>query len=186
MLIADLAVARGYLAHNPPPGQLLLCAVSGAHLYGSPSPDSDLDLKGVHLVPTTSLLGLNPSTPPHDHTEVFGGVECDLTTNEAADALRLVALTGIDLMRTGVLEANLPSVVEVRPFRAYVDDLIAMKRAGAEHAALDGRLLDLHRPILDRLAAELEEAASSTALPSEATNGDEIERWLVAPRRAEL
>jgi uncharacterized protein len=90
VLIADLEIARAYLEHNPPPGSTLVCAITGAHLYGFPSPDSDLDLKGIHLVPTASLLGLNAATPPHDHTEIFQGVECDLTTNEAGDALRLL------------------------------------------------------------------------------------------------
>lgn len=90
MLTADLGIAAAYLQHRPPPGRVLLCAVTGAHLYGFPSPDSDLDLKGIHLAPTTSLLGLHPNTPAHDHTEIFRNVECDLTTNEAADALRLL------------------------------------------------------------------------------------------------
>jgi uncharacterized protein len=90
MLTANLDVARAYVTHNPPPGTLLLCGVTGAHLYGFPSPNSDLDLKGIHLAATPTLLGLNNSTPPHDHTEMFEGVECDLTTNEAADALRLL------------------------------------------------------------------------------------------------
>ena len=30
--------------------------VSGAHAYGFPSPDSDFDLKGAHVVPTECLL----------------------------------------------------------------------------------------------------------------------------------
>jgi uncharacterized protein len=90
MLTADLELARAYIAHNPPPGTLLVCGVTGAHLYGFPSPNSDLDLKGIHLAPTESLLGIDPATPPHDHTEIFQGVECDLTTNEASDALRLL------------------------------------------------------------------------------------------------
>ncbi len=46
--------------------------------------------KGIHLARTAQLLGLDPTTPPHDHTEIFQGVECDLTTNEASDALRLL------------------------------------------------------------------------------------------------
>jgi hypothetical protein len=32
MLTADLEIARAYIAHNPPPGTLLLCGVTGAHL----------------------------------------------------------------------------------------------------------------------------------------------------------
>jgi uncharacterized protein len=87
MLIPDLDLARRFVAAHPPPGTLVMCAVSGAHLYGFPSPDSDLDLKGIHLVPTRSLLGLRPVIGPHDLTEDYDGVECDLTTNEAGSSL---------------------------------------------------------------------------------------------------
>jgi predicted nucleotidyltransferase len=86
----DLALARRFLADAPPPGRLLLCAVTGSHAYGFPSPDSDLDLKGVHLTPTRALLGLDDPAPTHDRLTVFEDVECDLTTNEARAALRLL------------------------------------------------------------------------------------------------
>jgi uncharacterized protein len=89
-LTPDLGVARSFIALHPPPGRLVLCAVSGAHMYGFPSVDSDLDLKGIHLVPTRTLLGLRPDTAPHDLTDVHDGVECDLTTNEAGSALALL------------------------------------------------------------------------------------------------
>jgi predicted nucleotidyltransferase len=69
---------------------VLLCAVTGSHAYGFPSPDSDLDLKGVHLTPTRALLGLDEPASTHDRLVVFEGVECDLTTNEARAALRLL------------------------------------------------------------------------------------------------
>ena len=68
----------------------MLCAVSGAHVYGFPSPDSDLDLKGIHLAPTRELLGLRPDLAVHDLTALHRGVECDLTTNEAGSALSLL------------------------------------------------------------------------------------------------
>ena len=90
MLTPDLDIAREFVASNPPPGRLLLCAVSGAHMYGFPSADSDLDLKGIHLVPTRELLGLRPNVAVHDLTAFHRGVECDLTTNEAGSALSLL------------------------------------------------------------------------------------------------
>jgi len=40
------------------PFPLLFATVSGAHLYGFPSPDSDWDLRGVHVLPPAELLGL--------------------------------------------------------------------------------------------------------------------------------
>jgi uncharacterized protein len=90
MLTPDLDLAREFVASNPSPGRLMLCAVSGAHMYGFPSADSDLDLKGIHLVATRALLGLRPDVAVHDLTAFHRGVECDLTTNEAGSALSLL------------------------------------------------------------------------------------------------
>jgi predicted nucleotidyltransferase len=44
------------VAEQPDP--LLFATVSGAHLYGFPSHDSDVDLRGVHLLPVADLVGL--------------------------------------------------------------------------------------------------------------------------------
>jgi len=41
----DLSRARRFVAAHPPPGDPIVVAVTGAHLYGFPSPDSDVDLK---------------------------------------------------------------------------------------------------------------------------------------------
>ncbi|MGN0118723.1 MAG: DNA polymerase beta superfamily protein, partial [Streptomyces albidoflavus] len=43
------------LADQPDP--LVFATVSGAHLYGFPSRDSDIDLRGAHLLPAAALLG---------------------------------------------------------------------------------------------------------------------------------
>lgn len=86
----DLALARRFLEANPPDGEVILLAVTGSHLYGFPSVDSDLDLKGMHLAPREQLLGLFPPAASHDRLEVFEGVECDLTTHEAGMALSLL------------------------------------------------------------------------------------------------
>jgi len=69
---------------------MLLCAVTGSHHYGFSSPDSDLDLKGIHLRPTPDLLGLTQPAEAHDRLEIFEGVECDYTSNEARQALSLL------------------------------------------------------------------------------------------------
>lgn len=90
MLIPDLDMARRFVAAHPPPGALLHVGLVGAHYYGFPSPDSDLDLKGVHLAPTPAMLGLAPPPDTHDVLRVFEGVEHDLTTHEAQKALSLL------------------------------------------------------------------------------------------------
>lgn len=84
------AQLQRFLAAHPPPGQLLLCAVTGSHLYGFSSPDSDVDLKGIHQAPTAAVLGLGELRQNHDVLTVLDDVEWDLTTNELRQALRLM------------------------------------------------------------------------------------------------
>jgi uncharacterized protein len=62
--------------------------LSGAHAYGFPSPDSDLDLKCVHIAPTSELVGLAQHAPSADKSEIVDGVELDYTSNELAIVLR--------------------------------------------------------------------------------------------------
>lgn len=44
-------------ARHPYP--LVFATISGAHLYGFPSPDSDYDLRGCHLLPLREVVGLD-------------------------------------------------------------------------------------------------------------------------------
>ncbi len=87
MLIPDLSIARRFLEARPAPGPIVQCAITGAHIYGFPSEDSDLDIKGMHLAPGDQILGLGKALEAHDALEIFEGVECDLTTHEAKPAL---------------------------------------------------------------------------------------------------
>ena len=43
------------------PYPLLFATISGAHLYGFPSPDSDFDLRGAHVLPLEKVIGLEVS-----------------------------------------------------------------------------------------------------------------------------
>ncbi|MEV8316751.1 nucleotidyltransferase domain-containing protein [Streptomyces sp. NPDC059900] len=76
-LYADLASVA---AEQKDP--LLFATVSGAHLYGFPSRDSDVDLRGVHLLPVTDLVGLRE--PEETRSEMWDrdGVEMDLVTHD--------------------------------------------------------------------------------------------------------
>ena len=114
----DLDRCRRFLAHRPPPGALLLCALTGSHLYGFSSPDSDLDLKGIHQAPNEALLGLDAQAENHDALEVFEGVECDLTTHELRLALSLL------LRGNGNLLERLES-----PFQLVEGPVVAQLRA---------------------------------------------------------
>ena len=60
----------------------LVVYLSGAHAYGFPSPDSDIDMKTIHIEPTSSLLGLRSPRLTFDRAEVIEGVEIDYTSNE--------------------------------------------------------------------------------------------------------
>lgn len=64
------------------PHPLLFISVSGAHLYGFPSPDSDVDLRGCHVLPARALLGLHPPKPTFNRTWAVDGVEIDLVSHD--------------------------------------------------------------------------------------------------------
>lgn len=61
--------------------------LSGADAYGFPSPDSDWDLKCIHVANTAALVGLAPPQVTFDRAEVIDGVEIDYTSNELAHAI---------------------------------------------------------------------------------------------------
>lgn len=72
------------------PYPLIFATVSGAHLYGFPSPDSDWDLRGVHLLPAAEVVGLRP---PRETLEVHrdaDGLDLDLVTHDLAKFARLL------------------------------------------------------------------------------------------------
>jgi len=81
-------VARGFLAARAAERSHLVIYLSGAHAYGFPSPDSDLDLKCVHVAPTHELVGLAPVAEAPDRLEILDGVELDYGSNELGPVLR--------------------------------------------------------------------------------------------------
>jgi uncharacterized protein len=89
MTSPDLATARRFLTAKGAPGQLAV-GLTGAHYYGFPSPDSDLDLKGVHVTDTRHIVSLRPPPDAIDYLGFFEGVEIDYTSHELAATLRLL------------------------------------------------------------------------------------------------
>src|SRR5215510_11551327 len=81
-------VARAFLADRERERRHLVIYLSGAHAYGFPSPDSDLDLKCVHIAPTGDLLGLDPVIESPEGVEIVDGVELDYGSNELGQVLR--------------------------------------------------------------------------------------------------
>lgn len=98
---------------------LLFATISGAHLYGFPSPDSDYDLRGVHILPAREVLSLHEPRETLELEGVISGVEIDLVTHDAAKFFRLL------LKKNGyVLEQLLsPLIVHTTPEHA---ELVAM------------------------------------------------------------
>ncbi len=84
---AQRAVMTRVLAEEEARREHLVVYLSGAHAYGFPSPDSDLDLKAIHVAKTADLLGFEVPPPTSDRAEVIDGVEIDYTSNELAHAL---------------------------------------------------------------------------------------------------
>lgn len=75
------------LSAGPPVVALVL---SGAHAYGFPSPDSDLDLKGTHVEGAGRLLRIGAAPTTLDRLEVFEGREHDYTTNDLGPSMKLL------------------------------------------------------------------------------------------------
>ena len=230
-LAADARLQRLVDRHPHP---LLFVTISGAHLYGFASPDSDCDLRGVHLLPLEHVIGLDGGGDTVETAHEFAGMEIDLVTHDARKFFGLllkpngyvleqvqsplivrttpaheelkaisadcvtrrherhyrgfaagqwklfqreqpprikpllyvyrVLLTGIHLLRTGVVEANLSTLNDSARL-PYLDELIARKIAGAEQDHLPPTDLRLHAAEYERLVGELRAAADASHLP---------------------
>ena len=71
------------------PYPVLFGSITGAHLYGFPSPDSDVDLRGCHLLPLTVVIGLDQPHTTLNRTWQVDGTEVDLVSH---DVRKFVAL----------------------------------------------------------------------------------------------
>lgn len=238
------------VAEQPDP--LLFATVSGAHLYGFPSRDSDIDLRGAHLLPAQDLLGLREpeetrsrmwdrddvemdlvthdlrkfvrlmlnrngyvleqllsplvvhSTPAHEelialapgvltshhahHYRGFAGTQWRLFEKAAELKPLLYAfralLTGIHLMRSGEVQAHLPTLLaEVPEAPPYLAALIEAKVA-AEHGGYAGPPLGGVRADIEALHAVLDAAQAGSALPEQVSAYDALDEFVVRRRTA--
>src|SRR6266498_3821732 len=64
------------------PYPLLFATISGAHLYGFPSPDSDFDLRGAHVLPLEKVVGLDLSDETVEDSRVIEGLEMDIVSHD--------------------------------------------------------------------------------------------------------
>jgi len=230
-VVNDLRLLKQVEEHPYP---LVFATISGAHLYGFPSPDSDYDLRGVHVLRLRDVVGLKPGRETITESGIRDGVEIDLVTHDvkkffglmlrkngyvmeqvfsplvvhatpyheelkaiakncltrhhshhylgfAATQWKLfqkdspprvkpllyvyrVLLTGIHLMRTGEIEANLVRLNEEAKL-PYIADFIEHKKAGPEKGQLDQADLCVHEKEYERLFRELEAASKASHLP---------------------
>jgi predicted nucleotidyltransferase len=240
------------IAEQPYP--LLFVTISGAHLYGFPSPDSDYDLRGVHVLPVDEVIGLDAGAG-RETIEIARdepGLELDLVTHDAKKFFTLllrrngyvleqlhsplvlhttphhaelkelsrgcvtkhhahhyfgfaetqwklvlkesprrvkpllyvfrVLLTGIHLMRTGEVEANLVTLNQSFEL-PYIDELIRRKLAGPEQSTLEEGDLAFYQSEYDRLRGELQSAYERSELPEMPSARDALNDLLVRLRR---
>lgn len=83
-----LAKLKEQVDQHPHP--LMFATISGAHLYGFPSPDSDFDLRGIHLLPLHDVIGLNEPNDTVSKSGIEDGLEIDLVTHDVTKFFRLM------------------------------------------------------------------------------------------------
>ncbi|MDY7085416.1 MAG: nucleotidyltransferase domain-containing protein [Actinomycetota bacterium] len=101
------------------PYPVVFATVSGAHLYGFASIDSDLDLRAAHLLPAASVVGLHTGPSTLQNSGIRDGVELDVVSHDLLKFARLLN------SRNGyVLEQLLsPLVVTTTALHAALIDL---------------------------------------------------------------
>jgi len=131
------------------PFPLLFATISGAHLYGFASADSDYDLRGCHVLPPDRVMGLDPGpwTVQVDRKE-DDGFELDLVTHDALKFFNLM------LKKNGYVLEQLHSPLVVRSSPEH-EELKAIARGCVTRfhnhhylgfAATQWRLFDKERP----------------------------------------
>jgi predicted nucleotidyltransferase len=70
--------------------QPLFVTVSGAHLYGFESPDSDVDLRGCHLLPLREVVGIKQPVETREVGGVHQGIDVDLVSHDAGKYFKLL------------------------------------------------------------------------------------------------
>jgi len=83
----DFELLRTVVQTGPHP---LFATVSGAHLYGFPSPDSDVDLRGAFVLPVPDLLRLQEPQETITITQSCAGAEVNWVAHDLRTFARLM------------------------------------------------------------------------------------------------
>src|SRR5881397_4043823 len=96
------------------PYPLLFATISGAHLYGFPSPDSDFDLRGAHVLPLENVIGLEVRDETIEDSRVIEMLEMDIVSHDVRKFFNLL------LKKNGYVLEQLysPLIVQTTPERA--------------------------------------------------------------------
>lgn len=97
------------------PYPLLFATISGAHLYGFPSPDSDYDLRGAHVLPLERMLGLEVREETLEDERVVEGLEMDIVSHDIRKFFRLL------LKKNGYVLEQLYSPLMVHTTEAHAE-----------------------------------------------------------------
>jgi hypothetical protein len=119
-MIEDRGLLGAVADEHPCP--LVFATVSGAHLYGFPSHDSDFDLRGVHLMSRSDVRGLGDPSETVELSETREGREIDLVTHDAKKFFRLM------LKRNGYVLEQLFSPIVVQTSTEH-DELVELGRS---------------------------------------------------------
>lgn len=107
------------------PYPLLFATISGAHLYGFPSPDSDFDLRGAHVVPLDRVVGLEVQDETVEDSRVIEGLEMDIVSHDVRKFF------GLLLKKNGYVLEQLfsPLIVQTTPEHAELKAICCPKLA---------------------------------------------------------
>src|SRR5437016_2540873 len=72
------------------PYPLLFVSISGSHLYGFASPDSDYDLRGAHILPAREVLGLHEGKETIDFLKMYNELEIDFDSHDIRKFFKLL------------------------------------------------------------------------------------------------
>jgi predicted nucleotidyltransferase len=172
--VQDLTIVASHTVYS---------AIVGSRAYGLDGPDSDTDRRGVLQAPTAPCRG-RASRPGHAHHYLgfaTGQWQLFAKTGELKPALYTLRVlhTGIHLMRTGEVVADLPTLSTL----PYVPDLIEAKRVG-EHHRLPSDLVSTARLESDVLAltATLETTRDESKPPVTPAAGTALDDLLIRVR----
>lgn len=108
------------------PYPLLFATISGAHLYGFPSPDSDYDLRGAHILPIEGVVGLEVKDETVEDSRVIEGLEMDIVSHDIRKFFQLL------LKKNGYVLEQLfsPLIVQTSPEHGELKTLCSSCKGG--------------------------------------------------------